>query len=255
MRVRARNFKAPSAFVKHTITYPDPYENLQDTPTDLPTAEPEAPQMSYTVASGDLPVILPSLPDNGKYVVYLIAAGKNTSTSEQTVYYRMKKNGTDICNGGSSVSTDYFYTRMFWFFDVQPDDVLEIYLWASSSEVNWDYEARFIYVTRMGRVNVLHDHFVIYADDNLPVLSQGNPHVFATESFYVYIDESFYSNVAPDRSLEFYYPESDYKFGRVYMGDRSVANSSYQSRSSSYRPYYYKNGVPTEISYRVLRDV
>jgi len=254
MRVRARNFKPPSAFVRHTITYPAPYENLQDTPTDLPTAEPGTPQISYTVASGDLPVILPSLPDNGKYVAYLIAAGKNTSASSQTVYFRMKKNGASITNGSSSVSAGYFYTRMFWFFDVQPGDVLEIYLWASSSEVNWDYEARFIYVTRMGRIDVLHKDFTIDLG-RLPVLNQGSPS-YSTSSFTLFFNEDIYLSFTYKRSFKFYYPELEfYKFGTITRGDEIDSNDSYQRNSSSYRPYYYRNYAPTEISYRILRDV
>jgi hypothetical protein len=131
-----------------TITLQSPQETLQQTPTTLPTSEPSAgnEQISYTVQSSDLPTFNVS-PSSKVWVAYVYAGGKFVTAG--TLYYRRKKNCASVTNGSGAVSANLYYTRLFCFYNLQIGDVLKISLWSNKSDSNWDYNAYFVYPTRI----------------------------------------------------------------------------------------------------------
>jgi hypothetical protein len=123
-----------------TITHKAPVETLQTTPTSLPTAKPVSPQKSYTVASTDLPTT-DVVPDKIQYQAMVFVAGKNTDTVSQTVYIEVYLNGTLVRSASSTVGAGYYWTASIWVADVKVGDVIDVYIWASDTAVNWDYDA------------------------------------------------------------------------------------------------------------------
>ena len=120
------------------ITYKSAQETLLATPQTLPTAEPATPQIGYTVAEADLPTLSMSVYSK-KWVAYVIGAGKFVTIG--TLYWRMKKNGASVATGSYSVDSNYYYTVSAYFFDVAVGDLLELALWSTRTDSNWDYKA------------------------------------------------------------------------------------------------------------------
>jgi len=242
-----------------TIELKDAVENLQDTPTALPTEEPTESQISITLAEADLPVVKlngsPNIP-TVTYTMLLYAGGKNEDTADQTVYWRMLKNGESLSNGSFSVSAGYYWTLTCGFFDVKAGDTLELRLWASSSNVNWDYHAYacqatrcFPYPSDVSKVIWVKTKDIVAH----PELSLGNPSVSVTASYYVInpktpYDSRYYTGLEVEH-IELW---TAYVF-RVNYGDYSRRNSAVAGTSSAYRPYYRRNNVPTKIIVRELR--
>ena len=234
------------------ITYQTPQETLLGTPETLPTAEPATPQIAYTVASADLPTF--NLPPYQKmWVAFLFGAGKAVTAA--TIYWRMKKNGASVRTGSSAVAAATFYTVDSFFNNIAVGDVLELALWSSVADSNWDYKAYQIQVTRLILLNkprlLLPCNFAGIAAH--PNLTLGNPSIYGTAGFFAqHVDKPLPSISAATlyRSL---YPKDTYRLFRIYYGDYGYGNSSFLKTDATYHPCYYRNYVPTQIIMRGVR--
>jgi len=237
------------------ITYPTPYENLQGTPTSLPTSEPTDPQISYTVAEADLPTL--NMNVESKIIVALMyAGGKNTDSASQTLYWKMLKNGSEIKSGSKSISANYYWTLNAFFCNVAIGDTLAIKLWATSTNVNWDYEARQL---QFSRIALLEKYYVLILFKVLklekhPQLSQGaNPYAATTQCLFYHSAGISKGVSSGPEDFSPWKPHSTYKLFRIYRGDYYGANSGNILTHSSYQPYYYSNYVPKKMELRALR--
>ena len=241
-----------------TIELPSVVENLQATPTSLPTSEPAESQISITLAEADLPVVKlngsPNIPTI-TYTACVYAGGQNTDSASQSVYWRMLKNGSSLANGTVSVSANYYWTLNAFFHDVVAGDTIELRLWASSTNVNWDYDAYacqatrpFPYASGISKIIWVRTKDVVAH----PVLSAGNPSP-STYNYYVRNPQTgLKSREYTNSEVELIEQWKDYII-QVYYGDYSTNNSAKSRTSSTYRPYYYRNYLPTKILIREMK--
>jgi hypothetical protein len=233
------------------ITYQTPQETLLGTPQTLPTSEPGTPQIGYTVASGDLPTFNLS-PYQMKWVAMVIGAGKAVTAA--TIYWRMKKNGASVGTSSGSVSANYYYTVHAYFFDVAVGDVLELALWSNQTNSNWDYKAYLIQFSRLILLNkprlLVPCNFAALATH--PVLTLGNPGYTSGSLYPMHCDTRLPLASTPV-SYDFLYPKNTYGMFQIYYGDYYYFNTSSIRTSSTYRPYYYNNYVPTQIIMRGVK--
>jgi hypothetical protein len=233
------------------ITYQAAQETLLGTPETLPTTEPATPQISYTVAAGDLPTFN-LLPYQKKHIAILIGAGKAVTAA--TISYRMKKNGGSVESGSSSVPANYFYTRACFFYDVAVGDVLELALWSNQTDSNWDYTAFHIQASRLILLNkprmLAPCNFA--AVSGFPILTLGNPATSSLGMKVYHIDKQFATDLSIATVFDFMYPKNTYGLFRLNNGDYNSANSSICLTSATYRPNYYRNYCPTQMIMRGL---
>ena len=240
-----------------TIELKDAVENLQSTPTSLPTSEPAESQISITPAEADLPVVklngldIPTI----TYTALVYAGGQNTDSASQTVYWRMLKNGSSLSTGSFSVSASYYWTITARYFDVNAGDTIELRLWASSTNVNWDYDAHVCQYTRPFPYasGIVADLWVKTKDIvEHPALSQGNPAVAKTYNYRLANGIGDY-NYRYDTSSEVEHLERwrDYLV-MLGLGDVYQNDIAYNTHSDA-RPYYRRNYIPTKILIRELK--
>jgi hypothetical protein len=237
------------------ISYVTPQETLLDTPETLPTTEPSTGQVQYTVASVDLPTL--SLPIPSKIWVGLVyAAGKAVTAA--TISWRMKKNGASVATGTISVAANTFWTLCTGFSGVAVGDVLEIALWSNVADSNWDYKAYQVQVSRImpsNRTWILVFE-PLYWTGNQPTLTLGNPSL-AESLGLPYYHSRFQLGVhgsgtagwgGKANQLWGVILYQGYGFCRVDLGD--AIRTSWAGTSSTYRPYYRNNVVPTQLRWR-----
>jgi len=234
------------------ITYQSVQETLLGTPETLPTSEPATPQVGYTIASGDLPSFSIT-PYSKQWLAYIYVAGKFVTAG--TLSWRMKKNGSSVRPGTASVAANTYYTISAFFSNPSVVDVLEIALWSNQTDSNWDYKAYKILFNRPILMNkprlLLPCNFT--GMDNRPVLTLGNPSVQATGVCIPYHDNKYlYYNFTSPTNFTSLYAGSTYGFMILQYGDYSKANDATANTHASYRPYYVRNAVPTQI---VMRGV
>ena len=231
-----------------------PVENLQATPTPLPTTEPTTSQWVKTLATTDFPDITPT-PYAVAYIALVYLGGKNTDAAAQTVYWRMIRNGVSVASGSASVSAGYFYTLNAFFFDVVAGDTIEVRLWASSSNVNWDYDAFQVQASRLTTTEALNSpcytsfDFLVAA----PVLTKGAPSASATQNVYIYHLDLNLTSINTPSFYDVLFPKAAYRLYRLHFGDNTSANTASLIASSSYRPYYNRNYVPLNIRLTVWK--
>lgn len=228
------------------ITYPSAQETLLSTAEALPTSEPTDAQVSYTVASSDIPTIEGAMSWVNCGLLYV--AGLNSSGSTLTVNVRLLKNGTSVTTGNKSVATSNYYTFTIPINDIAVDDVLTVKIWTSASGVTWDYKAFCVQPSRI-QVARLSQLLVncAFTTTAKPVLSLGSLS-YSSENYYLYFMSSP-TALNNNFSLYCFKQIATYNVGRISYGDNTT---SIQSRTSTtYHPYYYRNFVPTKITYRL----
>jgi hypothetical protein len=233
------------------ITYRTPQETLLGTPATLPTSEPIMPQISYTVASNDLPTFNIS-PYQKKWVAIVVGAGKAVTAA--IIYLRMKKNGASVSTSSNSVSANYFYTYECFFYDVNVGDVLELALWSNQADSKWDYKAYQILFSRLILLNKprLLSPCNFAAFTTQPALTLGNPY----SNYYYFLPyhcDQVLPSITSYTSYDFLYPKDTYGMFRLGYGDYLFANVSLFLTSATYRPNYYRNYVPTQIIMRGIK--
>jgi len=233
------------------ITYRTPQETLLATPETLPTTAPSTPQVSYTVAEADLPT-LSFQPYKKVWVAYLVVAGRCPTSA--VVYFNILKNGTSVNTGSTSVSANYFYTCNCSFYDVAVGDVLAVKLWSNQTDSNWDYKAYQIQVSRlilMNKPRILAPcNFAAFATQ--PPLTLGSPS-YSTVGLKPYHCDLEQPSISSATNFDILYPKDTYGMFRIYYGDYSNLNNAVTRTSSTNRPYYYRNSVPTQIQMRGVK--
>ena len=236
------------------ITYQTPQETLLGTPETLPTSEPGTPQISYTVAEGDLPAFNMGVYSK-KLIATIVGAGKFVTAG--TVYFRMKKNGVSVTTSSSAVSANYYYTWNCNFYDVAVGDVLELALWSNQTDSNWDYKA---YHTRVSRLILLNKLRLLMpcnfaALGTYPVLTLGNPWPSSSAAvLYPYNLDLVLPSISAAILYESLYPKNTYGLFRVNYGDYYYSNGSTSARTSPmYRPYYDCGKLPTQLIMRGVK--
>ena len=241
-----------------TIELKDAVENLQSTPTSLPTSEPAESQISITLADADLPVVKlndsPNIPTI-TYLAYVYAGGQNTDTASQTVYWRMLKNGSSLSNGSFSVDANYYWTISAFYYDVSVGDTIELRLWASSTNVNWDYDAYACPCSRpFPYTSGIVANLWIKTEDvvSYPSLSLGNPRGYIRNYYLVNPQMPFDRRIWTNGSVEHLEKWKEYII-RLYLGDYYYSNNILYITDSTYRPYFYGTYLPTKILIRELK--
>jgi len=241
-----------------TIELKDAVENLQSTPTSLPTSEPAESQISITLAEADLPIVkvngvdIPTI----TYLAFVYAGGKNADAASQTVYWRMLKNSSSLSDGSFSVDANYYWTISAFYYDVSAGDTIELRLWASSANVNWDYDAYACPYTRpfpyesSKVVNLL-----VQTKDitTYPTLTLGNPAAaWLTRYFLANGQTGYNERTATTGEAEHFERWSSFII-RLWLGDRYYQNSAFYKVHETYRPYYGAGYMPTKILIRELK--
>jgi len=228
------------------------YENLLSW-TSLPTSEPATSQIIYTVSEDDLPNLNMGF-EQALIIAAIYAAGRNWDSVSRTVYWRMIKNGSSLANGSFTVSAMYYWTLNSFFYDVAVGDVLELRLWADSSNVYWRYEARQLQYSRLGLFSGRNlEYFRIYAEGQ-PSLTLGNPSVHLTPVMYAYHRTGTYVSFVYGMDVSRWESHGTYKLYRLYYGDRYYQNSAFALTHSSSYPYYDQNVVPSRILLRAVEE-
>lgn len=230
------------------VTLATPREELLSTPEELPTSEPATSQIVYTIQESDLSI----LPSGAvcTYTALLYGAGKNAGGASATVYYRLLKNGASVQIGSSSVAAGYFYTvNCFNLCGVKVGDTVELRLWASAAGVNWDYKALAACPTR---VKAWRDKQVLidagYSSTAFPTLTLGTPVVGAAQDPLPHNYDNPYSRSYNTKAGEAFVPGPVKSMVAVFYGDNS--QSTVFQTHSTYRPLYFRNGVPTTFTFR-----
>jgi hypothetical protein len=227
-------------------------ETLLDTPETLPTSEPATPQIGYTVAEADLPTF--SIPPySKKWAAMLLGGGKFVTAG--TLSWRIRKNGISVSANTYSVAANTFYTISGHFYDVAVNDNLQLALWSNQTDSNWDYKAFQIQVSRLVPINKprLLAPCNFAALSTQPALTLGNPSVNATWPLYPrHCDAQLVAITAPI-SYDSLFPKDTYGLFQIYRADMNYANSAFCLTSATYRPYYCRNYVPTQIIMRGVR--
>jgi len=241
-----------------TIELKDAVEN-QSTPTSLPTSEPAESQISITLTEADLPVVKlndsPNIPTI-TYLAYVYARGQNVYPASQTVYWRMLKNASSLSNGSFSVDADYYWTISAFFFDVSAGDTIELRLWASSSNVNWDYDA---YACPCSRLYSYSSETVVdlwlktCEIATYPSLSLGNPEGYFYGYYIVNPQTPNFERRIWTQGEGVHLERWAGHLIRLYVGDEYASNYAWHLTSPSFRPYYYGTYLPTEILIRELK--
>lgn len=236
------------------ITIAAPRETLDGSPTVLPTTEPATSQISFTVQTSDLPTITPS-PNSMKYVAILYGAGKNTDAASQTVSYRILKNGVSVATGSiTATPTNNFYTvSCYQFYDVVVGDVLELRLWATSANVNYDYYAIAVLPTRVSFGKAYLNKDVVYGSAVTALLISGTPNAVSSPQPYIYPTTSntlnLFSAGITVNALNWH---STYNAFQAYHGDNQLGVIG--GNHATNRPSYRGGTTISSISFReVLR--
>ena len=151
----------PNPYIKKelkifTVTHTSPVETVQATPTSLPTSEGTTPTKEYSLTDSDFPSISPS-PYVVSYTAIIVLGGKNTDTASQTVHWEIKLNGSSIVSSSLSVSAGYYWTVQEHVDNVKSGDVIDVYLWASATSVNWSYD---MYLVRVYHLRPVSDTLI-----------------------------------------------------------------------------------------------
>jgi hypothetical protein len=236
------------------ITYQTPQETLLTTPVTLPTSEPATPQVGYTIANAHLPTLSLSV-YNKVWVAHVYAAGKFVTAG--TLYWRMKKNGSSIANGSTSVGANTFYTVSAHFYDVNVGDILEIALWSSVTDSNYDYKALAVSVTRIIPFNK--PRFLINVEcptqTPFPTLTLGNPSPSDVYFLAIYSDDKLnYTTYSGAVSTKIVMVGDTYGLFQKYFGDNTTKNSANVRTDATYRPKYDRDArAVSQFKFRGLR--
>ncbi|MEM3616664.1 MAG: hypothetical protein QXJ31_01970 [Candidatus Bathyarchaeia archaeon] len=223
-------------------------ETLLGTPETLPTSEPATPQIGYTIQNSDFPVISPNVYSK-KHIALVYAGGKAVTAA--TISWRMKKNGASVATGSLNVSANNFYTLTAFFgVDVAAGDVLEIALWSNQTDSNWDYKALQVQATRilfLNKPRLLTNATINIASQ--PSLTLGTPNSYAKAAKVAYSD-IIYADFIINISVDALHGGNTYGNLRLGYADYEYVNTAAGIAHPSYRPYYYANYAPTQVSFR-----
>jgi hypothetical protein len=250
-----------------TFTYATPYESLKGTPLAVPNVAsiPATPIDTYTVLSADFPTISPA-PISTKYTAMLTISGKNTDTTNKTINFQINKNGTSVlATSFLSTAGQYFTQDIYKFLDIAAGDVIDIYVWCTASTlITYEYTGFHIMPTRvqLSRGELFKDVSITIAQPITP--TQGTPAQGGAGNWYITQYKQGTTDITSQLGAVATFPfkyaylagpvagVNIYSgFGRIYYGDLTQSNNLYQSTTN--RPQYFRNFLPTQISFREIR--
>jgi hypothetical protein len=240
-----------------SISYPDPDETPLETPVDLPTSEPAEAQISYTLASGHMPMWSPfELPHSKMMMLY--TGGKNTSGGTLTVYWRVKVNGVNNSVGSNTaVSASAYWTLNSLGLPIPASvgDVVDVYLWASGAGVELRYKAFACTPTRIGPYDIALADVVVVMDGFYPTLAKGPRPQQGSAGYW----RMPMSNTDKDQAsflhsngdlIRVIAPYAAWRLLRAYYADYIIVNQ--MNTHFTYMPYYTTNPRITRIAYTPL---
>jgi len=235
-----------------------------ETPVYLPTTEPGSPQVQYTLASGDMPVL--GIDFASKYIVYLVAGCKNTDAAVahtvQFKTFRWTGSWTLVTSGSKSVPANQYWTLSAFFGgannEVAVGDQYAVSLWcADADKIDYRYKALAVMPTRLNfdpRRMCLQDLSVTV--DYWPKLTGGSsPYVYTKSELFVYHGTKAYASFTTTpgtQTYSFLLPHATYKVLRAKYPDETPTVKSYDLTHATRFPYHYAQIVPTELIYRKL---
>ena len=224
-------------------------ESLDSTPDSLDTSKPSTPTFAYTVASGDLPTATFE-PYSAVKQFSVGLAGQNTNASTQTVNYSVDLNSSEILTGSTSVSTNYYWMLWVHIPDVSISDVINVYVWAASTDVKYDYQNRALYYQKI----IPSDNAIIRIEEmeesDAPSMSLGSPVGGGTAQYMYHRDIiSGYNIIELVTDGMILQPSSTYGLSRNFY----AYSSNYGSIANrSARPWSTHNRTITKVIYREL---
>jgi hypothetical protein len=232
------------------ITYKPAQETLLATPQTLPTSEPATPQISYTIQESDLPT-LSLTPKSKKWCAIVYVGGKFVTAG--TIYGKLLKNGASVEESNGSIPANVFWTKGFRCYDIQIGDVLDVKLWSSVTDSNWDYKALHVTVSRIILASFPKQlRQVQITVDRHPKLTLGNPYAYTMTYVRLYFEDAvvmYAPDIPSTHTFQCLYMGDDYGIYRIGIGD---FGTGLWRNNSTYRPYYDYNVTPTKL---VLRGI
>lgn len=234
-----------------TITYPGPDETPLETPVVLPTSEPAEAQISYTLASGHMPVWSPFELEHIKCAAMFFCV-RNASSADASLYWRTLLNGVSVSTGSSTLYKNYMVTRsMYCFRDVVAGDVLSCKLWSSVVDCSFDYSGIAVFPSRIGPRNEMVADVVLTTtpyftlQGTYPGMLNATMQVRHLTMFALVSDKPY--------SGELLLPKPPYALVCAYHGD---IWAPYEAASgwaiSATRPDNMRGYVPSRIAYTPL---
>lgn len=261
--IRGRQLQADSTL--HEIDVNLTISETDMTPFYLGTSKPGTPTISFTVNSGDLPVVS----GISEYTMVLNAycAGTNTDVTGHSVFGTIEINSTEVEDVSISVSSNYYWTYCVARDGIQVNDVVDIYLWCPTSAlIEMDYNAWTIQISSFRlfpdnkETNTIVDVIVNYNDTTAtPDLTGGvNPNGTNYSSLFMSAYKNL-TNVYTDLNVYGYMlggiTQNDVSWPMFTIGyDYNTTVSSIRT-STSYHPYYLKSIGVTNLKYFLRRDV
>lgn len=218
---------------------------------NLTATEPATPTVSYTITSGFLPTFTGDSLAAYTPIALLYLTGNNTAGTAQTLNYTVKINSSTVLNSTLSVTAGHKWALTIYnqsYLSVNVNDVIDIYLWGSTS-LNC---SGYYYVIQANKIKPV-DNVNIVMFDTYYYLTQPQVNVFgltapSINEPYIYcgaMDSKVPATSGQAYSIQF--ENSTYGVLRIYYGDvlsgvRAVSNATYWSG--------YANNVPTQISWK-----
>lgn len=226
-------------------------EIVESTPILLPTTSPSVPQVSFTIQSSDLPIIMPK-PISVKYTGIVTVAGRNVSGSSQTINYDVLRNNISIATGSQTGVLDTYswtHTHYRWSADLVVGDEIKVKVWATSENVNLDYYSIQVYPTQINVGKAYMNKDVEYTVQT-GSLVMNNPFVQLSGSISIHPNTNATPAYAVNGNITFKALgwNDSYNTGRVNYGD--VVNSSSTTAHATFRPFYIRNNYVKKITFR-----
>lgn len=240
-----------------TMNQPNPRETLSGSPTSLPTTNPtnSGAQVSFTIQQSDLPTMAPDVASK-QYCALVIVGGKNADAATQTVNSQIYQNGTSKGTASSSVTTNTFWTHNLYFTNnVNVGDTINVSLWATSVNVNYDYICLMVIMTKIlyvPRQSIMTNFSVVTASDVHPTL--GTPQASSSAPYNIYLTPSALGNTTVGMSGNgnldtLKAVNTTFNLVASYF---DTQQSNFTSTNATNRPQYRTIYYPKTVSFREI---
>lgn len=181
-------------------------------------------------------------------------SGKNTSGSTVTVSYSIYKNSILVASSSqASITNNVWWTQSHHrVYDVVVGDIIEARVWTPTAGVYLDYHA---FAVAPSRIEVTKDPLVQDLNITLinhPTLTLGVPQISVGGAWlhYPHVTGLINFGVSTGVAIPHACINSSVQgyLGRAAQGDASV--SSGVQTHGTIHPYYYRNAVPSAITFR-----
>ena len=230
-----------------TVTWTTPTE-ANVGPTALPAAKPANPQVTWTLAAGDLAtwsmtklasVLMPCV----------ILGGKNTVAAVRVLNAEIDKNGVSVATYSGNVTASLYWTLQIWLYNAAIGDVFTVYLWCSvAGSLDWRYDGYQLQETRV-EVSLTGEVLapvILAGNTSQPTLTKG-PHPSAyTQRSNIGLTASNVASVPwtnPSAGVTFtgFIPQVGYGLYQSYLGDATLADTWVYTEHATNCPSFEQN--------------